>query len=416
MGDPKVDVSKLSRRDFLKVAGMGALALTVPSQLLDAGLDLGLSFASKGMELQVPTEFKDIQIPERNKDYRKPEDIILEGLDLYESLSQKERLPRVHFEKGKEYLDFVVLSKKFPRLFEGEKYEDVDGFGYRLYGMIMKRDKEEAVKNADTPDIESFSAFSQNGVVDYIYHNPGSKIINQAQEYICKKYGWTRSQLISSVIRYDKNLPEVEAKDWDAATKIVANRLRDALEYLEERRESNGEPLSVSEAIAYFLYQNSGDLKESMWDTTFLLKVLARNDVDTLFSNNTFDKAETLAYLFKDEFSPRISHNWLTEQYASGVVPRESPLYLPGAMEYESGKNFMPINKSGTYYHAMNIMTWAATCMDPWVVKSIVAGYYSEQKFGGLDHRTEHGIDKVQADVEVAQSADRIKRTVDWYL
>lgn len=416
MGDPKVDVSKLSRRDFLKLGGAGLLALTVPPVLLDAGLDISLSNVSKGTELQIPVEFAEIQIPERNKNYKKPEDIILEGLDIYEKWSQTERLPRVHFEKGKEYLDFTTLVKRFPRLFEDEKYVDMDGFNYRLYGMIMSRDKEEDVKSANTPEIQGFSAFSQNGIVDHIYHNPGSKIINQAQEYVCNKYGWTRTQLISSVIRYDEKLPEVKAEDWDAATKIVANRLQDALKYIEEKREERGENLSVSEALAYFLYQNEGNLKESMWDTTLLLKVLARNDMNTLFSNNTFDKAEKIAHLFKDEFSPKISHNWLMEQFFKGLIPKDSPLYQSGDTENQSGKNFMPINKAGTYYHVMNILTWAATCMDPWVVKSIVTAYYNEQKFGGLDHRTEHGVDKVNADIEAAQSADRVKRMVDWYL
>ena len=209
-------------------------------------------------------------------------------------------------------------------------------------------------------------------------------------------------------------MPEVKPEDWDTATKIASDHLQKSLKYLEEKREAKGEPISVSEALAYFLYENKGDLKESMWDTTLLLKVLARNDVDTLFSNNTFDKAEKLAYLFKDEFSPKISHNWLMEQFSKGIIPKDSPLYQSGAMENESGKNFMPINKDGTYYHVMNILTWSATCMDPWVVKSLVTAYYNEQNFGGIDHRTEHGIDKVQADIEAAQSADRIKRLIDW--
>lgn len=414
MGDPKVDSRKFSRRDFLKLAGWSIAGLFLPPQLLDAGLDISLSAASKGMELQVPTEFAGIQIPERNENFRQPENIILEGMDLYDEWRRKDRLPKVHFEKGKEYLDFLSLAKKFPRLFEDEKYEDVQGFDNRLYGMIMERNEEETINNADVPEILGFSAFSQNGVADHILLNPGSKIITQAQEYVCKKYGWTRSQLISRIMRYDKSLPEVKAEDWDAATKIASNRLKDALKYLEEKRDSNREPLSVSEALAYFLYKNGGDLKESMWDTTLLLKVLARNDIDTLFSNNTYDKAERLAHLFKDEFSPRISHNWLMEQFSKGVIPKDSPLYQSGAMDNMSGKNFMPIAKDGTYYHVMNILTWAATCMDPWVVKSLVTAYYNEQNFGGTDHRTEHGIDKVQADIKATQSADRVKRMIDW--
>lgn len=414
MGDPKVDSGKFSRRDFLKLAGWGLAGLFVPPQLLDAGLDISLSAASKGMELQVPPEFEGIQIPERNENFRQPENIILEGMDLYDEWRRKERLPKVHFEKGKEYLDFISLAKKFPRLFEDEKYEDMEGFDYRLYGMIMERDEEETVNNADVPEIQGFSAFSQNGIADHIFHNPGSKIITQAQEYVCKKYGWTRSQLISSIIRYDKNLPEVNAEDWDAATKIASDRLKDALKYLEEKRDLNGEPLSVSEALAYFLYQNEGDLKESMWDTTLLLKVLARNDVDTLFSNNTFDKAEKLAHLFKDEFSPQISHNWLIDQFKDTKIPIDSPLRRSDDGRSIDEKNFMPINKDGTYYHVMNILTWAATCMDPWVVKSLVTAYYNEQNFGGLDHRTEHGVDKVQADIKATQSADRVKRMIDW--
>lgn len=414
MGDPKTDQRKFSRRDFLKLAGVGFGVLTIPPWLLDKGLDIGLTATAKGMELQIPPEFVDVKIPERNENYREPENILLDAFDQYESWRRKNNLPRVHYEKGKEYLSFASLAEKFPRLFEKQEDEELNGWDYRLYGLIMASTEEETVNTADVPEIHGFSAFSQNGIVDHIFHNPGSKIITEAEKYVLEKYGWDRKQLISSIIRYDKNLPEVKPEDWDVATKIASKRLKDALSWFEQIREERGEPLSVSEVIAYFLYQNEGDLKTSMWDSTLLLKVLARNDVETLFSNNTMEKAEKLGYLFKDEFSPRISHNWLMEQFAQGVVPKESVLYLGGAMDNEPGKNFMPINKDGTYYHVMNLITWAAVAMEPWVVKSMVTAYYNEQNFGGIDHRTEHGIDKVNADIKASQSADRIKRVVEW--
>lgn len=114
------------------------------------------------------------------------------------------------------------------------------------------------------------------------------------------------------------------------------------------------------------------------------------------------------------EFSPMISHNWLLEQFHDGKIPEDSLLRLSGSMDNEQGKNFMPINKAGTYYHCMNILTLAATCMDPWVIKGMVISYYNEQRIGGMDHRTEHGMDKVKADIAIAESAGRIKRMVDW--
>ena len=297
---------------------------------------------------------------------------------------------------------------------EGKKYGELNGLIWRLKGLIMPRNNDESVNNADIPEILRFSEISQNGIADYIFHNPGSKILIEAQEYICKKYSWTRKQLMSSIIKLDTRLPEVKSEDWDVATKIVSFRLKDAIHYFEERREIVGAPLSTSEIIAYFLYQNKGDLKQSMWDSTLLLKVLARNDIDTLVSSNTFDKAEQLGYLFKDEFSPQISHNWLTEKFKQGLIPKESQLYLAGDGDNQSGKNFMPINKAGTYYHVMNLFTWAATCMDPWVVKSILAAYYNGQKIGGFDVRNEHGADKVLADTKAAQASDNIQRVVNW--
>jgi len=414
MDEAKVSSGVLSRRDFLRLAGLGLGVLAIPPQLLDTGLDISLSMASRGMELQIPPEFTDIKIPERNENYRPPENIVLDALDQYEIWRRKDRLPRAHFIKGKEYLDLVSLAEKFPRLFEDEKYTDLEGLNYRLYGMMMARDEKETVDTADVPEVQGFSAFSQNGIVDHIFYNPGSRIITQAEGFVCQKYGWTRKQLISSIIRFDKKLPQVKPEDWDIATKIVSSRLQNALVYFEGERGKVGEPLSTSQVIAYFLYQNEGDFKESMWDTTLFLKVLARNDIDTLFINSSQGNAERLAYLFKDEFSPIISHNWLMEQFSTGLIPKESVLYLSKDTDNEAGKNFMPINKDGTYYHVMNIMTWAAVCMDPWVVKSMVAAYYNEQHLGSFDHRTEHGIDKVRADIEAAKAADRIKRVIDW--
>ncbi len=398
----------ITRRDFIKLAGIGLAALFGP----DLAYDTALQTVTEGMEFKIPPEFEGKKIPERNENFRSPDGILLEAIDIYDEFRRKERLPRTFTTQGPEYLSLKTIAEKFPRLFDDEQYEDYEGLHYRLYGMIMDHDIEEEIKNADTPEIHSFSAFSQNGIIDHIWHNPGSAILYQAEEYIRQKYGWTRGQMIASMARHDTTLPEVKPEDWETASKIVASRMNDAINYLEEIRNNRGGPISVSESIAYFLYQNKGDLKKSLWDTTLLLKMIARNDIDTQYSNNTYEKAERVGNLFMDEFSPKISHNWLIEQFKE--IPEESGLRLAGAWENEQYKNFMPINKAGTYYHVMNIITWAATCMDPWVVKSMVTAYYHEHRLGSIDHRLEHGIDKVQADVEAAQSADRIQRVVVW--
>ncbi len=394
-----------------------AVGAILAPELFDFALDEGLSTADVGMELNIPPEFSVVKIPERNENYRSPENILLDAFDLYESWRGRgaTRLPMVHYEKGEEYLDAVSIARKFPRFFATPDGETAPGsLSARLYMMMMADTDKQEVDAADIPEISGFSALSQNGIVDFIFHNPGSKIITQAQEFVCKKYGWNRKQLISSILSFDKNLPEVDGRDWDQATKIASNRLRDAVTWFEKRRVENGKPLSVSEVIAYFLYQNDGDLKTSLWDSTLLLKVLVRNDIDTLRVNDSLDGAEKIAYLFEDEFSPRISHNWLMRQFSTQTIPKDSPLYASGAMDFDQWKNFMPINKDGTYYHVMNIITWAAVSMDPWVVKSMLVAYYNEQDIGGMDHRSEHGVDKVNADLLAAKAAGRIKRVADW--
>jgi len=402
--------NKLPRRTFLKLGGLGLLAGLLPDFLLNISLDT----TTTDMALNVPEELRSLIIPDRNENYRMPDAILIEALDIYDRDRRTNKMPRAFLEYGDEYLDSISLAKRLPKAFDDELYKDFDGLDYRLYGLLLNHSIEESIANADRPGIFAFSAFSQNGIGQYIQYNPGSGMLYMAEEYVCYKYGMDRKQMFQAMLDPKNSSTEITEEDYVAMTGIVAQQVKDAYKYFERRREELNAPLPISECIAYFLKTNNGDFKRAMWDSTLFLKMLARTDFETLYSSNTFENAKRTIHLFLDEFSPQISSNWLMDQFDQGLVSDESSLYKESAFDYVEGKNFMPINKAGTYYHCMNILTWAATCMDPSIVKSIVFAYYNQHKVGGMDHRHEHGVDKVNADLQVAESAGRIQRTVTW--
>ena len=80
--------TKLSRRDFLKLTtqfvGLALAKKIIPPVIIDSGLDMSLSITADGMGSPIPQEFASIPIPEKNNDYRAPENIIIDALDLYE--------------------------------------------------------------------------------------------------------------------------------------------------------------------------------------------------------------------------------------------------------------------------------------------------------------------------------------------
>ena len=84
-------------------------------------------------------------------------------------------------------------------------------------------------------------------------------------------------------------------------------------------------------------------------------------------------------------------------------------------LDGNSQVNFQLINKSGTYYHGLNLMTWAAVCMSPRIAKIITLAYYNTNILCGMDNKHEHGREKLESDMLVVKNANQIKEVVNHY-
>jgi len=301
------------------------------------------------------------------------------------------------------------LVKKFPKIFEYQ--DDYNQIADLFYKSLLTSSDEKLAEEALEGNSFLFSAMSINGPNDVLMLDPGSGIVDHTFSILTKEFGLTKKELLDYACNIDgKKMPfEILKRTVD----LVSKDLKDTKEWISKVREDMGEPITISYLIAYYLQKNSGDLYQSMWDSTLFLKMLSRNSFDSLLASNTYEGARDTGYLFKDEFSPHISHNWLIEQFEAGKISKDSPLYLSRDFDNPDGKTFMPINKAGTLYHCMNLITWAATCMDSVLVEGMVLAYYNEEKIGGVDRKIEHGVDKVKADLLIAKNAKSIKRVVD---
>jgi len=253
-----------------------------------------------------------------------------------------------------------------------------------------------------------FSALSIDGIANLLRMDPGSGIVSKVIDEALQKKSLTKENFYQMLWEN-----KVGDNDLGEYTEKVSTALLKAKEYFESVRKTQKGPLSTSLVIAYFLYQNQSNLYKSMWDSTLFLKMLVRNDLTTLASDNNYQQAVDAAYLFRDEFSPRISHNWIVDKFESGIIPKDSSLFLVRESDNLEEKVFMPINTDGVYYHCLNLMTWASVCMDPQIEKGLVIAYYNSEKFGGLDYKPQHGKEKVTADTLIALHANQIKRVVE---
>lgn len=391
------------RRRFLKAIIYTAFGIKIPG----IALNLALEVTPKAMDTIVPDEFRGVELPKKNE-YFRPADVILqESFDIYNNWRRDNNdLPSISFTKRDNYLDTRNLVLRFRHLF-GEKDNPLEEkFYFRLAAVFFGSGVEEITQLQIDGEIYTFSAVSIDSTRQLLQLDPGSGIVSPVIDYLIDKKSCSREELYRQL--FDDL---VDDEDLQASTEKISGALLRAKEFFITERAKKTEPLSCSIIIAYFLSQNNGDLYKSMWDSTLFLKMLVRNDLTSIKTEVNYDQAVEIAYLFKDEFSPHMSHNWLIEQFQSHVIAPDSPLYLSGPNDAQELKDFMPINKDGTYYHCLNLMTWAAVSMDPFIVRSVVLAYYNE-KIGGFNYQLEHGQEKVEADISTAQSARNIQRIV----
>src|SRR3989344_225855 len=300
----KSETIRLSHRRFLQLIGGTGVAIGLLSAP-DISLDFILSNTPESLAVDIPNEFKDIEMPARNEYFRSSEAILREGFDIYNIWRKNTSLAPITFKPRDNYLTTVKFLIKFK---DAVTYDDEGSVSLDLNKVFFRSAGTSNETELTKDDVFGFSAFDMDGVRDVLAMDQGAGIVSPVMEGI-------------------KTISDFNNIDLNTAQAHISQSLLQAKAYFESQRGRTGEPLSPSIAIAYFLQRNNGDLYKSMWDTTLFFKMFARNDLLTLKRRSQYDQAEELGYLFKDEFSPHISHNWLIDKFKSGIVSKNSPLY-----------------------------------------------------------------------------------------
>lgn len=375
--------TELSRRDFLKLGGLAAATLVLSqTEIGKKATSLLTGPNIEWISSEIPPELLGKEIPIKNEFYRQPLVILNEGISLYEDWRKNDsNLPEITYNKPPNYIDMQrmasLLTKGTPA-------------GWFLDGLISN----------DQPDHNTIE-FSMGGVrsFDYIVvANPGTGLVRQIKDEYKQK---TERDFDLSTDDQEQFLKTNCLQWFDGAKRFI------------DREVNKKGKQSTSLLFAYFLHKNKGNLNESMWDTTLWLKVAGRNDLKTWEQKPTRQGAELLTKMFKDEFSLSISANWVLEN----VPPDSAILNSPEKYLNMQYKDFITVNRAGSYYHPWNIISLSTSASSTILERFVHAqhSYLAETEYHGKNSLTPDGREKVKADLEVLTYADKISRLVQSY-
>ncbi|MDO8451360.1 MAG: hypothetical protein Q7S76_00645 [bacterium] len=404
----------MTRRRFLVAFGISAVGGLMglrhwfkengPAALLS-------SFLLKDIEDEVPVEFLN-ESEDANPFFENPDQLLLRSFQRYNQLNNEDptQYRPLTFNKRKNYISTEDVLKRYKGFTLEEIVDDIASGRYSVASIALSPQRDTYMVGQSTGgEILYFSRVAVEDVIELIKIDPGSGFINRA---ISKNFGIDRDKFYSTHT-LEKGFSEDERQKIQES---VVNELTDALNYFKAERAKSGTPLDLSEALVYFLKLNEGDIYTGLWDSVMFFKLLARNNLNTLDLDPTFDQSILLAELFKDPFSLRNSFNWLAHKYEEKGITKTHLLAQPRDDPSSAGfKNYLIVNRAGGYYHGLNILTWAAVCMDPLLVGAVTLAYSSWNE-GNLTPVAEHGSIKIESDLIVALKSPEIRRVVSIFV
>lgn len=412
MGEINTDTvnNRVTRRDFIKfiasVAG-GALGGKV---LYDFGrwwdqeneLVTGIVPRSvvESIPDEVPPQLRSKDIPTNNEHFRFADELVRDGLEFYKNMCENNLMLRdAYYQRPEHYLDLPSAVKRFSLRARDNGLENVKENG--IWGAFASY-AGDLITDVEGP-YHNFMTGSQDGFINIeslVANDPGTGVVARIRAKFKEVYG-LNYEVYRDCLGYDlpqkekKNLIYREYHEWFSS----------ALQFVEDKVERNGEkPISTSWLLAHFLSENNGNISYSLWDTMTFLKILSRNDVEILEFAPDRDKAELVCRLFQDEFSPRVSANWVVKN----VEPNDQmlhPLDSKAEMKY---KTYLPLNRVGLY-HGWNEIALACD-MSPGLVKRALARHLTKEYsiIGGWGEGSEYGRERVEADLMVLERIDEI--------
>lgn len=409
----------ISRRDFLKVVGASAAGgwLALKHWINENGPASLLSgFLLGGVQNETPTEFLN-EKEDPNPSFENPDRLLEKSFQLYNGLRKKDpsQYPLLSYTKRKNYISAEDILERYKTFTPQEIVEDIASKQFSIASKTLRPGGDiYKIDQSTGGEILVFSGSPIQGVNDLIKIDPGSGFINRAI---------SRNFNVDRVGFYSSHNPEKSfSEDWvQIVQESVVKDLTDAMNYFKSERAKSNTELDLSEALIYFYKLNQGDIYAGLWDSVMFFKLFARNNLNSLNFDPTFDQSIALAELFIDPFSPRNSFNWLAHKYQEKGITEEDLLDQPKKDSYSAGfknaaiKDWLLVNRAGGIYHGLNILTWAATCMDSSVVE-IVTTAYSSWKVDDMTSIDEHGKIKIESDLIVAMKSPEIRQVVDRYV
>lgn len=352
---------------------------------------------------EVPKSLKGKNIPTENEWFRDADATLKEGISLYEEWRESDTaLPKPHYQKPENYLNIPSMAYQLGQKVREAPEKLDDGYlGYVDY----------LLDAADEFNMPYSMLFEGSGagiasIQQLIAIDPGTGLVKDIRQSMKEKFGDEFD--IWSACRYGPLTDEQRKFFGDK----FQNWYSDAMKYVQDVRGKSTEQISTSVLFSYFLYKNKGDILASTWDTSTWLKILVRNDPSSdLKRDPSYDRAQQATSLFKDEFSPTISANWVVDN----VDRSDKELnYVEDPYANFQYKDYMPPNRSGGFYHAWNIMALCMS-MSPFLAKRMVATQCNPSLGDDGNRWTEYGRDKCKADMLVVDKADEIDRIVHKY-
>jgi len=407
-------VDTLSRRDFLKVASVAVGAVVAGKGVnylskvkpVNRAVFLTTGWNAEQIVSEVPPELKGKEIPVKNESYRPPLLILNEAIALYEKWKETgSSLAELSYVRPPNYLDVPSLRDKLKNLIKTDRNINTSdpNFLPDLPINLLKSNDQQGHCFIE------FTGSQLRNASEISSEDPGTGLMRQVREEYRKVSGTEFDAFLADTELSKEEYLKVECLNW----------FKGAGTFVEREVAKSGRQ-STSLLFAYFLYRNKGNLMESLWDTTLWLKIAARNDLETL---NFYPKragAQLLTRLFKDEFSLKISANWVEDntQLDDALL---NDIGVQVGMQY---KDFMPINRVGGLYHAWNIIALAGS-MSPLLIKPVVRGisnvsfdknptgpngeYYDKRLLSTA------GREKIMADLKVVSHADEFTKLLKKY-
>lgn len=370
-----VQGKKLSRRDFLKLAGRAGAVLAL-KPLLDATADI---WQPKVVELGIDA----LENPAVLESVLGNSAGSLEALAL--SDHRAEGAPNIEMNPSYRSMIQIIGDVLDQRRSEGKPitYQRIDGYESLPYYQDKLRKIAGNPENRETPQGESNDgdilgynpnllfkfAYGRDSLPENIYEfwQMSAKSFDYSLDLIVNGSGFLDRTIeaLGEEARINWSLEKYTAKGMDywrthgiEINQIVKTYLQDIKQHVERLVTQTRTPISAGEIFSYCMGRDGGYINKSLMDTMIFLKDVARSDISLNSFGIITDRPENMKenekwfqVNIKDEYGRVGNYSQLPHQ----TYPYHGLLSVkPGVADLEVDKDLHLLNQIGRY-HAWNI-------------------------------------------------------------